>query len=406
MPHYNITLDKDYMQGLMKNDSAMKKLFEDTLNKIMEEQHNEHVSAAPFERTENRKAQQNGYWKRSLITRIDTLNLRVPGTRDGTFSTDLFDRYQRSEQAFVLTLIEMVINGVSTRKVTRVVEELCGAEISRSMVSNLCRRLDPVVKGWNQRPLGTYPFLIVDALVIKVRKEGRVRQESVLLAIGINSDGYREILGFHVGDSESASSWEEFFRILKDRGLNGVDLVVSDDHRGLVRAVYKHFQGASWQRCQAHFIRNIVNACPKARKEEMKLRLRMIFDAPDMATARHLLAEMLEIYGEKASRAMECLEEGFEDAMAVMALPVRYRKRLRTTNGIERLNEEIRRRERVIRIFPNDASAVRLLGALLMETDENWSTGHRYFDMAEYWGGRWREEQENDSNLTKIEKVA
>ena len=311
--------------------------------------------------------------------------------RDGAFSTELFARYQRSEQALVLTLMEMVVNGVSTRKVARITEELCGASFAKSTVSDLCKALDPLVSAWNERDLSAqrFPFVLVDALVVKVREGGRVRAVSALLATGVNAEGYREVLGLRLGDSESERTWVEFFVWLKGRGLTGVDLVVSDHHGGLVSAVRVQFQGATWQRCQTHLSANIADATPKALQEEIHARLRAIFDAPDEATARTLLARFVQDYQSKAPAAVATLERGFDDATAVLALPAPYRKRLRTTNGVERLNEEIRRRERVIRIFPNRDSVLRLVGALLLEQDEVWMTGKRYFDMTAYW--QWRE---------------
>lgn len=312
--------------------------------------------------------------------------MSIPRLRDGSFSPELFERMQRSEQALVLSLMEMVVNGVSTRKINTVVEELCGTEFPKSTVSDLCKKLDPLVEAWNGRDLSgqEYPFVLVNALVIKVRLNKRVRMHSLLVATGVNEAGFREILGIKLGGSETEGSWGELFKWLKDRGLKGVDLVVSDSHKGLVAAIEKHFTGASWQRCQTHLMRNIMDACPKSLWGQLHPRVRMIFDAPDMATARELLAKTVREFQDKASKAIEKLEEGFEDAMAVMALPVRYRKKLRTTNGVERLNEEIRRRERVIRIFPNEESAIRLLGAVLMEKDEEWTCGRMYMNMEEY----------------------
>jgi transposase-like protein len=231
----------------------------------------------------------------------------------------------------------------------------------------------------------------VDALLLKVRERGRVRSVSALIATGVNKEGYREILGLQLGDSESEQSWSTFFRWLKGRGLSGVDLVVSDNHGGLTTAIRVQFQGASWQRCQMHLSANVSSAAPKALQEELHARVRAIFEAPDLPTARTLLAQVVADYEQQAPTAVGILERGFDDATAVLALPRPYRKRLRTTNGQERLNEEIRRRERVIRIFPNRESAIRLLGALLMEQDEQWSTGKRYFEMTVYW--QWRAAQ-------------
>lgn len=386
MAQYQVTVDGEILKHLFQGDQGDSKLVESVLNQVLDTQVSEHLNAAPYERTDERRGYRNGYQEREMKTRLGMLELRVPRVRNGAFSTDLFDRYQRSEQALVLALMEMVINGVSTRKVKRITEELCGTTFSKSTVSELCKQLDPLIHEWNGRSLGehAFPFVIVDALQIKIRKDRRVAPHSALVAVGVNTDGYREILGLMIGDSESEASWSEFFTRLKNRGLSGVDLVVSDDHSGLVNAVKRHFQGVSWQRCQVHFKRNILDKCPKRLQDELRAQLRLLFDASDLTKARKMRDEILETYAVKAPKAMDCPEEGFEDAVAVMALPETYRRRLRSTNGIERLNHEIRRRERVIGIFPNEASAVRLLGAMLMEQDEEWATGRRYFNMDAY----------------------
>jgi len=406
MPQYQITVDEETVRGLFSGDGALAKLVEAVVNEILQGQVTEQLGATRYERTEQRAGYRNGSRPRTLIARVGTLNLRVPQVREGEFSTEVFGRYQRSEQALVLSLIEMVVNGVSTRKVAKITEELCGTSLSKSTVSELCGRLDPVVKGWNERDLSgsRYPFLLVDALVIRVREDGRVRPISAMIATGVNEQGYREILGLMLGDSESETSWGSLFAWLKQRGLHGVDVVVSDSHGGLVAAVRTHFQGCTWQRCQTHLTRNILDAAPKSVQSELHGRLRSLLEAPDPDTARTLLVRLVADYGERASKAIAVLEDGFEDATAVLALPERYRVRLRTTNGVERLNEEIRRRERVIRIFPNRASAVRLLGALLMEIDEGWSTGHRYLVMDEYWQWRKDQEQANKANAGSRER--
>jgi transposase-like protein len=391
MTQYQLTLDSETVQRLFTGDGELGRLLEAILNQVLNAQVSEQLQAAPYERSEQRQGYRNGYKPRQLTTRVGALTLLVPQVREGQFSTELFTRYQRSEQALVLTLMEMVVNGVSTRKVARITEELCGTSFAKSTVSDLCKALDPLVTAWNERDLSSqrYPFVLVDALVVKVREGGRVRAVSALVATGVNEHGYREILGLQVGDSESERAWLEFFTWLKGRGLSGVDLVVSDHHGGLVKAVQYQFQGASWQRCQTHLSANIADATPKALQEEVHAQLRPIFDAPDETTARTLLARFVHDYQTKAPAAVATLERGFDDATAVLALPAPYRKRLRTTNGVERLNEEIRRRECVIRIFPNRASVIRLVGALLMEQDEVWTTGKRYFDMTAYW--LWRD---------------
>jgi putative transposase len=392
MTQYQVTLNAQTLQRLFSGDSQLAQLLESILNQVLEAQVSEQLQAGRYERTDERQGYRNGFRPRQLTTRVGTLTLRVPQVREGGFSPELFARYQRSEQALILTLrVEMVVNGVSTRKVARITEELCGTSFAKSTVSDLSKGLDPLVDAWNERELGQrrYPFLIVDALVVKVREGGRVRSCSTLVATGINQEGYREILGLQLGDSESERSWMDFFRWLKGRGLSGVDLVVSDHHGGLTNAIRVQFQGASWQRCQMHLSANVSSAAPTAVQEELHGRVRAVFDAPDLPTARTLLAKVVADYEQQAPTAVGILERGFDDATAVLALPLPYRKRLRTTNGQERLNEEIRRRERVIRIFPNRASVIRLMGALLMEQDEQWSTGHRYLDMRSYW--HWRQ---------------
>ena len=385
MSQYQITLDAAQLQCLFQND-GLKPLLEQVLNQVLQTQVSEQIAAQPHERTEERTAYRNGYRERDLTTRIGTLTLRVPKLRSGTFTPDLFERYQRSELALLACLVEMVVQGVSTRKVSAVVEELCGESVSKSQVSALCQQLDPHVSAWRTRDLSqsAYPFVIVDALVVRVRHDGRVRPRSLLITCGVNAAGYREILGFALGDKESEASWSAFFISLKQRGLAGVDLVVSDSHGGLVSAIRTHFQQAQWQRCQTHLSRNILEVCPKSEHEALHKAVRRVLEADTQAEARQELTTLLADFAARAPKSCNCLEAAFDDAIAVLSLPPTYRKRLRTTNSQERLNEEIRRRERVIRIFPNEPSVERLLGALLMEFDEAFSTNQRYLDMTEY----------------------
>ncbi len=389
MAQLNISLESEILHGLFTSDGrdeAFSKLLASILNQVLDAQSTEQIGAKRYERNGERKAYRNGIRERQMTTRIGTIILAIPRHRQGHFETDLFDRYQRSEQALVLAMIEMVINGVSTRKIQTVTEELCGQSFSKSTVSALCKRLDPIIEAFCNRPLlKHYPFVIVDALYLKAREDARVRSKGLLIAQGISCDGHREILGFQVSDSESEISWNEFLTSLKQRGLENVDLVVSDNHKGLVKAVRKCFQNASWQRCQTHFSRNVLDKTPKRLQPKLKELLKVMYDSPDLASARATCHRIITEFEGKAPKAMSVLESGFDDVMAVMSLPLKYRKRLRTTNSIERLNEEIRRRERVIRIFPNVESVIRLIGALLIEQDEKWSTGRKYFDMNEYY---------------------
>ena len=389
MAQFNITITEELLHGLFLSngrDEAFSKLLEEIFNQVLLSQSTEQIGAQPYERTEDRTAYRNGFRDRQLTTRVGALTLRVPRHRNGQFSTELFARYQRSEQALVLAMMEMVINGVSTRKVEQITEELCGKKFSKSTVSALCKNLDPMVEAFRTRPLKChYPFLMVDAIYVKVRENGRIQSRGLLIAIAVNEEGHREIIGFQLANSESESSWGELFSSLKDRGLKNVDLVTSDDHKGLVNAIRRHFQGTSWQRCQTHFSRNMLDHTPKALQPEVKEELRRLYESVDLESARKVRDQIIKTYESKAPKATALLDEAFDDITAVLALPLKYRKRLRTTNGVERLNQEIRRRERVIRIFPNSASVIRLMGALLMEHDEKWQTGRKYFDMQLYY---------------------
>jgi putative transposase len=389
MAQFNITINSEELHELFlgnSRDEAVAKLLEKIFNEVLLCQSEEQLSAKPYERTDQRKGYRNGYYNRGLTTRVGTLNLRIPRHRNGEFSTELFERYQRSEQALLLAMMEMVVNGVSTRKIETITQELCGKKFSKSTVSSLCKKLDPIVHAFRTRPLEShYPFLIVDALYVKVREDNRVQSKGLLIAVGVNEEGYREIIGFSVANTESESSWGEFFSSLKERGLKDVHLITSDDHKGLVKAARRHFQGSTWQRCQTHFSRNMLDHTPKALQPEIKEELRKLYEAVDVDSARKVKDQIIDKYETRAPKAVALLDEAFDDITAILVVPLKYRKRLRTTNGVERLNQEVRRRERVIRIFPNGASVIRLMGALLMEQDEKWQAGRKYFDMELYY---------------------
>lgn len=405
MAEYNITVEKDLLPGLLNGQEGLAKLIESVLNQVLEAQVSESLGAERYERQETRAGYRNGYRPRQLYTRVGPVTLQVPQTRDGSFSTEIFQRYQRSEQAFVLALMEMVVNGVSTRKVSAITEELCGASFSKSTVSTLCAGLDARVRAFNERRFEghSYPFIMVDALFFKSRDQERVVSKAALIVSGIRNDGMREILGIKIGDSESFVTWEEMFRWLKSRGLEGVMFVISDHHSGLKEAAKKHFQGATWQRCQVHLMRNILGLSPRKHRNEVASYAKLVLQAADRKEAQRRLEEFIDRFKTLAPKAVACLEEGFEDAMAIMVLPNKYHKRLRTTNMQERLNEEIRRRERVIRIFPNDESALRLMGALLAEQNEVWQ-GRRYLEMDEFQ--EWKTEcDKNRSNILSIKNA-
>ena len=405
MTGYDINLKQEDLVALFTENEAMSGLLTTVVNQVLEAQMSEHLGADKYEHNEERVGYRNGYRPRQLYTRVGQLSLRVPQTRDGSFSTDIFKRYQRSEQAFVAGLMEMYLQGVSTRKVAKVTEALCGVSFPKSVVSELCIELDARLKAWRDRPLSDkcYPFLIVDALVVDVRRDEAVRSTGILIVYGVNAAGQREPLDILLADSENEVSWDELFKRLKERGLKGVDLVVSDNHTGLVTALKRQFQGVSWQRCQVHFIRNILGHSPRHLRAEMADHLRLLFQAEDKVTAIKLSESFIDTFSEKAKRAIDCFERGLEDALSVLIFPQCYRRRLRTTNLAERMNEEIRRRQRVIRIFPNDEAALRLIGAILAEKYDEWQQASRYFDMTEYWD--YKKEQEEKQEKEQQQKI-
>lgn len=391
MTQLNITLNEETLKELMlgNRDEALRKLLEAVFNAILKAEASEQVGADLYERTDERQTYRNGYRERQFKTRVGSLELLIPKLRNGTFSTTLFANYERSERALVLALMEMVLQGVSTRKVSNITETLCGTSFSKSTVSKLCEELDKEVEQFRRRPLTkAYPFLIVDAIYVKARDAGRVKSKGLLVAIGVNEDGNREVLGFKAGDGESYEIWFSFFSELKEQGLHGVDLVVSDQHKGLVKAILEQFEGASWQRCQTHFSRNVLDKVPKKTQREVKVWLKDLYNSPNLAEARIRKDALVDYLEKYAPKAVEILDAGFDDITAVFQLPEVCRRRLRTSNSIERVNQELRRRERVIRIFPNEASIERLLGSLLIEMHENWISGRRYIDTAAYYGTR------------------
>jgi transposase-like protein len=278
------------------------------------------------------------------------------------------------------------VQGVSTRNVQKVTEELCGETFSKSTVSEICKELDIPVKQFKDRLLPDhYPFVIVDAIYLKAREDHRVRSKALFVAIGVNDTGHKEVIGFDVYDTEKTSTWKSFFESLKSRGLRGVDIVISDAHSGLKEAIKECFSGSSWQRCQAHFMRNILDKCPKKYSAGLASELKDMFHASTAEEARRLEASIYDEYNDIAAEAMSILDEGFEDSITIMALPSKYRIPLRTSNIIERENREIRRRENAIQIFPNTDSIIRLMGALLLDDHNDWSTKQRLFDMKEYF---------------------
>ena len=319
---------------------------------------------------------------RTLVTRIGKLELRVPQDRDGRFSTELFERYQRSERALVAALAEMYVQGVSTRKVKSITEELCGHSFSASSISSINQRLDASLAQFAGRALAeAFPYLILDARYERVRDAGVIASHAVLIAIGIDWDGRRQVLAVELANRESRSSWRDFLLALRARGLNGVEFVVADDHAGLRAALREVMAEAAYQRCCVHFLRNALDYVPRRIDDDCLQELRWLYDRRDLAEARRDLAAWLAKWSDKYAKLTGWVEENIDETLTFYRLPRQHHKHLKSTNMLERLNEEIKRRTHVVRIFPNAESCLRLVRALAVETHENWLEQHRYLNM-------------------------
>ena len=374
MAQINITLNQEELLALIckGNDELLKVILERSLNTVMKAQSEDQLGAAPYARCEERNDYRNGFRERALTTRIGTITLQVPRHRFNAFETEIFERYSRSESALIATMSEMVICGVSTRKIAKVIDSLCGETISKSAVSNICKQLEAEVKEFQERPLTEpYPFLTVDATYFKVRENHKIVSKPLFIAYGTNMQGYREIIGFKAYTRESADTWNDFFLYLKKRGLRGVTMITSDAHGGILNAIVKQYPDVPWQRCQFHFSMNITEKAPKKYQAGLRAELSEMFNCETIEEARRKRDEIIEDYSDVAENAMNALEEGFESAMTAMILPKNLRKYFRTSNHIERLNRELKRRSRVIGIFPNENSMIRLMGSVLMELHDS-----------------------------------
>jgi putative transposase len=374
------------MQAVLTDDpDFLRDLVTHVIQEILETEMTAHLGAEPYERTESRTGQRNGSRPRQLQTRVGTLTLRVPQDRAGTFATHLFARYQRTEKALVLSLMEMYLQGVSTRKVREITEALCGTSFSKSQVSRLASTLDADLAAWRGRSLADrcYPYLMVDARYEYVRADGQVTSHGVLIVSGVRDDGKRMILAVEVADTESAATYMALFRDLKARGLHGVRLVTSDDHAGLRAAIDRYFQGAGWQRCQVHYQRNLLGMVGANKRADLAAALRLLFTATTLTQARTTADQIADRWRGTHPAVARSLEEESETCFACLAFPLAHQARIRTTNGLERLNQELKRRTRVVRIFPNRDACLRLVTALCIEQSEEWESGRQYLDMAE-----------------------
>lgn len=371
-------------QALFSGDKDnLRPLLQEMIQEVLEAEMTEQIGAASGERCENRSGYRAGYYQRNLITRIGKIELRVPRDRSGRFSTELFERYQRSEKALVSALAEMYIQGVSTRKVKKITEELCGHEFSASTISSINAKLDEQLTQFARRVLDeAYPYLILDARYEKIRENGVVRSQAVLIAIGINWDGRRQILGVELANRESLSSWRDFLVSLRDRGLHGVEFAVTDDHPGLKKAIREVLPEALWQRCYVHFLRNALDYLPRKADDDCLKELRWLYDRRDLNEAQRDLACWLNRWGDKYPRLCTWVEDNIIETLSFYKLPAQHHKHLKSTNMLERYNEEIKRRTHIVRIFPNQEACLRLVRALAAEQHEEWLEDHRYLNMS------------------------
>ena len=352
------------------------------LNEVMKLERAAALGAGPYQRSEDRKGHANGFKPRTVRTRVGALTLAVPQTRGVEFYPSALEKGLRSERALKLAVAEMYVQGVSTRKVAAITEQLCGLEVTTAQVSRAAESLDAELEKWRGRPLGEVPYLILDARYEKVRHGGQVRSCAVLVAIGIDPEGRRSVLGVSVSLSEAEVHWRDFLASLQSRGLHGVKLVVSDAHAGLRPALDARLTGVPWQRCQFHLMSNALAYVPRAEMQaEVVADLRAVFDAPDRPEAERRLGSAVMKYRTSAPKLADWLEMNVPEGLAVFAVPRAHRRRLRTSNMLERLNEELKRRTRVAGLFPNDASLLRLVSAVLMEVSDEWETNRKYLTM-------------------------
>ena len=387
MAQLNITLNQEEILQLLStdHDQAFRELLKSSLNSILMAESTAQLKAEPYERSEERTDSRNGTRERDLKTRIGRITLTVPRHRNVPFKTLVFENYSRSEAALIASMAEMVVNGVATRKVGQIMETLCGTSYSKSAVSDVCKDLDEKVREFRERPLtGNYPFLTVDATYFKVRVNHRIISRAFMIAYGTNQEGHREILGFGVYDNESKPTWNAFLQSLKNRGLKGLLMITSDAHEGIQDAISKVFPNVPWQRCQFHFSKNISEKAPRKYQAGIRADLQEMWNCEDVVKARKKRDSIIADYKDVAESAMKCLDEGFESSMTVMTLPKGLRRFFRTSNHIERLNKELKRRSAVIGVFPNEDSLLRLMGSVLLERNDVVSTQKAIFSNKGY----------------------
>jgi putative transposase len=378
--HQDCTLPEPLLEQIAEQGlDALPQALALLLNAAMRAERQKYLNAAPYERTAERTDYANGYKDKTLTTRVGPLTLAVPQVRNGDFYPSSLERGIRSERALKLALAEMYVQGVSTRKVAAITEQLCGVEISSAQVSRCAQELDAVLESWRTRPLGGCVYLYLDARYESVRIGGNSQKVAVLIAVGVTQEGKRSVLGVSVSLSEHEVHWRTFLKSLVERGLSGIRLVVSDDHEGLKAASRAVLGSLPWQRCQCHLQRNAQAHVPKQEmKRPVAQDIRAIFNALDQKEAESLLRRTVEKYTTSAPKLADWMEANLPEGLTIFSFPESHRRLIRTTNGLERLNQEVRRRTRVARLFPNEASCLRLVCAVLMEISEEWETGKAY----------------------------
>ena len=377
---HDFTLPAELLEQLTQEGlEGLPEMIRILVNEAMRLERQNHLQARPYERTDGRRGYANGYKPKRVKTRVGEINFEVPQVREGGFYPGALEKGLRSERALMLALAEMYVQGVSTRRVAAITEQLCGTSVSSTQVSRAAILLDEVLEAWRKRSLGEVIYLYLDARYEKVRMDGQIRDAAILIAGGVGLAGKRQILGVSVSLSEAEVHWRSFLQDLITRGMKGVRLVISDDHAGLEVARRSVLGGLPWQRCQFHLQQNAGKYVPrKSMRKEVAEDIRTIFNAPDRPTAEAYLAKSVAKYARTASKLSAWMEENIPEGLAVFDFPKEHWRRLRTTNNLERVSQEIKRRTRVVRIFPNEAACLRLISAILMEISEEWETGRVY----------------------------
>ena len=377
---HDFTLPTELLEQLTQEGlEGLPEMIRILVNEAMRLERQNHLQAKPYERTDGRRGYANGYKPKRVKTRVGEINFEVPQVREGGFYPGALEKGLRSERALMLALAEMYVQGVSTRRVAAITEQLCGTSVSSTQVSRAAILLDEVLEAWRKRSLGEVIYLYLDARYEKVRMDGQIRDAAILIAGGVGLAGKRQILGVSVSLSEAEVHWRSFLQDLITRGMKGVRLVISDDHAGLEVARRSVLGGLPWQRCQFHLQQNAGKYVPrKSMRKEVAEDIRTIFNAPDRSTAEAYLEKSVAKYARTASKLSAWMEENIPEGLAIFDFPKEHWRRLRTTNNLERVSQEIKRRTRVVRIFPNEAACLRLISAILMEISEEWETGRVY----------------------------